>query len=49
MLIFRGTGDQAQGLLDPFEPDGLIVGDAGVFPAGSFEQILERCCCSDAR
>ena len=36
-----GVSDQAQRLLNPFEPDGLIVGDPRAPSPGPFEQVLD--------
>jgi len=36
-----GISDQTQRLLNPFEPDGLIVGDPSAPSPGSFKQVLD--------
>jgi len=36
-----GVVDQSKRLLNSLEPDGLIVGNAGAFSSGPFEQILD--------
>ena len=36
-----GEGHQAQRLLHPLEPNGLIVGDAGALSPGPLEQVLD--------
>lgn len=36
-----GVSDQMQRLLNPFKPDGLIVGDPSAPSPGPFEQVLD--------